>query len=134
MVNCLCLWGFAMFGADAVEETLGYVGSVLGPALPHAGAVAGQPPATVVGGDDGAAPGHESDSSSTSSEGSSSCESSDSDVRIIEPPVGTGVTAGLAIKVGAEEQPLGSSGLGVRPGASASDRYPTKPPGPTWQA
>ena len=38
LVNCLSLWGSAMFGADAVEESLGYVGSVLGLALPHPGA------------------------------------------------------------------------------------------------
>ena len=112
VVNCLSLWGSAMFGAHAVEESLGYVGSVVGPALPHPGAVAVEPPATVVGGGGGGGtPGHESDSSSTSSEGSSSYESSDSDVRIIEPPVGGGggVTAGLAFRIGTEERTVGSS-------------------------
>ena len=50
VVNCLSLWGSAMCGADTVEESLGYLGPVLGPALPHPGAVAAGPPATVVGG------------------------------------------------------------------------------------
>ena len=86
MVNCLCLWGSAMLGADAVEEILGYVWAVLGPALPDPGAVAAEPHATVVGGNHGGPPGHESNCSSTSSETSGSCDSSDSDVRIIEPP------------------------------------------------
>ena len=49
VVNCLSLWGSAMFGADAVEESLGYVGAVLGPALPEPGAVAAEPHATVRG-------------------------------------------------------------------------------------
>ena len=109
VVNCLSLWGSAMFGADAVEESLGYVGAVLGPALPHPGAVAAEPPATVVGGSQGGSHGHESDSSSTSSEGSSSCESSDLHVRIIEPPVGRGVPVDPAFGIGTEERPAGPS-------------------------
>ena len=40
VVNCLSLWGSAMFRADAVEESLGYVGAVFGPALSHRGAMA----------------------------------------------------------------------------------------------
>ena len=56
MVNCLSLWGSAMFGADAVEESLGYVGSALGPALSHPRVVAVEPPSTVVGGGGGGAP------------------------------------------------------------------------------
>ena len=46
VVNCLSLWGSAMFGADAVEESLDYVGAALGPALPHRGTVADEPHAT----------------------------------------------------------------------------------------
>ena len=105
VVSCLSLWGSATFGADAVEESLGYVGAVLGPALPHRGAVADEPHATVVGGGHGGPPGHESDSSSASSESSSSCESSDSDVRIIEPPAGKGARADPAFRIGTEERP-----------------------------
>ena len=107
VVNCLSVWGFAMFGADAVDETLGYVGAVLDPARPYRGAVAVKPPATVVGSSDGGAPGHESDISSTSSEGSTSCESSDSDVRIIGPLVGAGVPASPAFRVKTEGQSAG---------------------------
>ena len=91
--NCLSLRGSAMFGADTVEEFLRYVGSVLSPTSPHPGVVAVEPPATVEGGGAGGAPGHELDSSSISSKGSNSCESSNSDVRILQPPVGKGVTA-----------------------------------------
>ena len=76
VVNCLSLWGSAMFGADAVEESLGFVGAVLGPALTHPGSAAAEPHATVVGGDHGGPPGHESDSFSTSSESFSACEPS----------------------------------------------------------
>ena len=112
VVNCLSLWGSAMFGADTVEESLGYVGSVLAPALSQPGVVAVKPHATVVRGGGGGARGHESDSSSTRSEASSSCESSDSDVRIIEPPVGKGVTAGPAFRISTEERPAGSSHSG----------------------
>ena len=35
VVNCPSLWGSPMFGADAVEESVGYGGVVLGPALSH---------------------------------------------------------------------------------------------------
>ena len=69
MVNYLFLCGSAMFGADAVES-LGYVGGVFGPALPHGGDVANEPHATVVGGDHGGPPRHESYNSSTNSESS----------------------------------------------------------------
>ena len=125
MVNCLSLWGSAMFGADAADESLGYVRAVFGLALPHHCAVAAEPPATVLGGGHGGSPGHESDSFSTSSEGSSSCESSDSDVRIIEPPVGREVPTDLAFSIGAEERPTGPNqgGAGLR-AASASDNFP----------
>ena len=75
VVDSLSLWGSAMFGADAVEESLGLVGAVLGPAFPHPGAVADDPHAMVVGGDHGDPPNHESDSSPASSKSSSSCES-----------------------------------------------------------
>ena len=125
VVNCLSLSVSTMFGADAVEESVGSVGSVLGPTLPHPGAVAVELPATVVGGGSNGAPGHESDSSSTSSEGSSSCESSDSDVRIIEPPVGKGVTAGPAFRIGTEERPARSSQGG---GAGRRKRKRQAPP------
>ena len=50
VVNCLSLWGSAMFGGDMVEESLGYVGSVLCRALSHLGVVAVELPTTVVGG------------------------------------------------------------------------------------
>ena len=73
------------------------------------GAVAVEPPATVVGSGGGGARGHESDNSSASSEGSSSCVSSDCDARIIECPVGKGVTAGPTLRIGTEERPVGSS-------------------------
>ena len=125
VVNCLSLWGSAMFGADAVEESLGYVGAVLGPALSHPGAVAVEPPAAVVGCSHGGAPGHELDSSSTSSEGSSSCESSDSDVRIIEPPVRRGVPADPAFRIGTKERPAGPSQDG---GAGRRKRKRQAPP------
>ena len=102
VVNGLSLGGSAMFGADAVEESLGFVGAVLGLALPHPGAVATERPAKVVGGGHGGPPGHESDDSSASSESSSSCESSDSDVMIIEPPVGRWAPMDPAFRIGAE--------------------------------
>ena len=118
VVNRLSLWGYAMFGADAVEESLGYVGAVLGPALPDLGAVAAEPHATVVGGNHGGSPGHESDNSSTSSESSGSCDSSDSDVWIIEPPDRKGPTADPAFRVGTGERPTahgnGGGGAGRR--------------------
>ena len=40
-----------MLRAGAVEESLGYLGAVLGPALSHLGVVAVEPPATMVGGE-----------------------------------------------------------------------------------
>ena len=130
VVNCLSLSGSAIFGADAVADSLGYVGSVLGPALPHPSAVAVEPPATVVGGGGGGAPGHESDGSSTSSEGSSSCESSDSDVTIIEPAIGKRVTPGLAFRVGNKERPAGSiwGGGGRAAQAQATSTPANQPP------
>ena len=126
VVNCLSLWGSAMFGADAVEESMGFVGAILGPALPHPGAVAAEPHATVEGGDHGGPPGHESESSSTSSESSSSCESSDSDVRIIKPPVGKRPPTDPAFRIGAEERPAapGHGGGGGQGDASVSGMYP----------
>ena len=122
VVNCLSLWGSAMFGADT---SVGYVGSVLGPALPPPGTVDVKPPTTVVEGNDGGATGYESDSSSASSEGSSSCESSDLDVRIIEPPVGKGVAAGPAFRVGTKERLAGLSRGG---GAGRRKRKRQAPP------
>ena len=131
MVDCLSLWGSAMFGADAVEESLGFVGAVLGRVLPHLGAMAAELPSTVVGGDHGGPPGHESDSSSASSESSSSCESSDSDVKITEPPVGRGAPTDAAFRIGAEERsawPGHGGGVGRRkrkrhvPPPTAQDR------------
>ena len=54
------MWSSAMFGADAVDETLVYVGAILGLARQYSGAVAVEPPATAVGSGDGGNPGHES--------------------------------------------------------------------------
>ena len=93
----------------------------------HLGAVAVELFATVVGRSDGGAPGHESDSSSTSSEGSSSCESSDSDVRIIEPPVGAGVPAGPAFRVETDGQPVGRNQAGGGGGGTAKAQTASPP-------
>ena len=123
MVNCLSLWGCAMFGADAVEESLGYVGAVLGPAVPHPGAVAAEPPATVVGGGHGGPLGHESDSSSTSSEGSSSCESSDSDAGREGGSYGPSLQDRHR-RAASRAEPRGGAGA-----ASASGRHPHQQPG-----
>ena len=125
MVNRLSLWGSAMFGADAVEEALGYVGAVLGPALPHPGVVAAEPLATPVGGSHGGPPGHESDSSSTSSESSGSCDSSDSDVRIIAPPAGKGPPPNPAFRIGTAERPTAQGNGG---GAGRRKRKRPVPP------
>ena len=99
VVNCLSVWGSALSRADTVVDTLGYVEALLGRARPHFGAMAVEPPATVVGSGDGGAPGHESDSSDASSKGCSSCESFDLDVRIIDPPVWAGVPVVPAFRV-----------------------------------
>ena len=128
VVNCLSVWGSAMFGADAVDEALGYVGAVFGLARPHLGAVAVKPPATVVGGTDGGAPGHESDSPSTGSEGSSSCESIDLDGRIIEQPVRAGAPAGPAFRVEIEGQSAGRNWGGGGGTAKAQTASPPRPP------
>ena len=70
MVRCLFVWGSAMIGLDAVDEALGYVGPVFGPACSHPSAVAVELPATVVWGMDGRDPGLESDSTSSGCKGS----------------------------------------------------------------
>ena len=116
-----------------MEESLGYAGAVLLHVLPHRGAVAAEPPATVVGGDHGGPPGQESDSSSTSSEGSSSCESSDSDVKIMEPPVGRGAPTDLAFRSGAEERPAGPSHRGGGATQAQAASTPTNNPGQAGQ-
>ena len=118
-----------------MEKSLGFVGAVLGPALPHPSAVADEPHATVVGADHGGPPSHESDSSSTSSESSSSCESSDSDVRIIEPPVGNGTPTVPAFRIGAEERPAtpGHGGGGGRATQAQAAGTPTYSPGQATQ-
>ena len=77
------------------------------------------------GGNDGGRVGHEWDSSCTTSAGSSSCESSDSDVRIIEPPVRRGAPTDPAFKTGPrsdrQAEPQGGGGACA---ASASDGHP----------
>ena len=125
MVNRLFLWGSAMFGADAVDESLGYVGAVLGPALPDPGAVAAEPHATVVWGNHGGPRSHETDSCSTSSESSGSSDSSDSDVRIIEPPAREGPTADPAFRIGPGERPTAQ---GYGGGAGRRKRKRPVPP------
>ena len=80
------------------------------------------------GGSRGGDAGHESGSSSTSYEGSSSCESSHSDVRSIEPPVGSMVPVDTAFNIGTEEPPPGPSKGGGGGGAGQRKRKRRAPP------
>ena len=112
-----------------MEESRGFVGAVLGPPLPYSDAAAAEPHATVVGGDHGAPLGHQLDISSSSSESSSSCELSDSDVRIIEPPFGKGPPTDPAFRIGAEEQPAAQGNRGG--GGAGRRKHKRQVPPPT---
>ena len=125
MVKCLSLWDSAMFGADGVEDSLGYVGAVLGPALPDPCAVAAEPHETVVGGNHGGPLGHESDSCSASSESSGSCDSPNWDVRIIDPLDRKGPTADPAFRISTGERPTAQGNGG---GAGRRKRKRRVPP------